>query len=48
MNYYITLGAGGGLSLVESGGRLYLERYGCIREESQGVVGYMDNRVRIL
>ena len=44
MNYYITLGAGGGLSLVESGGRLYLERYGCIREESQGVVGYMDNR----
>ena len=30
MNYYITLGAGGGLSLVESGGRLYLERYGCI------------------
>ena len=44
MNYYITLGAGGGLSLVESDGRLYLERYGCIREESQGVVGYMDNR----
>lgn len=44
MNYYITLGTGGGLSLVESGGRLYLERYGCIREESQGVVGYMDNR----
>ena len=44
MNHYITLGAGGGLSLVESGGRLYLERYGCIREESQGVVGYMDNR----
>ena len=44
MNYYITLGAGGGLSLVESGGRLYLERYGCIREDSQGVVGYMDNR----
>ena len=44
MNYYITLGAGGGLSLVESGGRLYLETYGCIREESQGVVGYMDNR----
>ena len=44
MNYYITLGAGGGFSLVESGGRLYLERYGCIREESQGVVGYMDNR----
>ena len=44
MNYYITLGAGGGFSLVESDGRLYLERYGCIREESQGVVGYMDNR----
>ena len=44
MNYYITLGAGGGLSLVESDGRLYLERYGCIREESQGVVGHMDNR----
>ena len=44
MNYYITLGAEGGLSLVESDGRLYLERYGCIREESQGVVGYMDNR----
>ena len=44
MNYYITLGTGGGFSLVESGGRLYLERYGCIREESQGVVGYMDNR----
>ena len=44
MTYYITLGAGGGLSLVESDGRLYLERYGCIREESQGVVGYMDNR----
>ena len=44
MNYYITLGAGGGLSLVESGGRLYLELYTHIREESQGVVGYMDNR----
>ena len=44
MNYYITLGAGGGLSLVESGGRLYLEIYTHIREESQGVVGYMDNR----
>lgn len=44
MNYYITLGAGGGFSLVESDGRLYLETYGCIREESQGVVGYMDNR----
>lgn len=44
MNHYITLGAGGGLSLVESDGRLYLETYGCIREESQGVVGYMDNR----
>ena len=44
MNYYITLGAGGGLSLVESGGRLYLELYTRIREESQGVVGYMDNR----
>lgn len=44
MNYYITLGAGGGLSLVESGGRLYLERYGCIREESQGSVRYSDGR----
>ena len=44
MNYYITLGAGGGLSLVESGGRLYLELYTHIREESQGLVKYMDNR----
>ncbi len=44
MNYYITLGAGGGLSLVESGGRLYLELYTHIREESQGLVKHMDNR----
>ena len=44
MNHYITLGAGDGLSLVESSGRLYLELYTHIREESQGVVGYMDNR----
>ena len=44
MNYYITLGAGGGFSLVESDGRLYLETYGCIREESQGLVKHMDNR----
>lgn len=44
MNSYVTLGAGGGLSLMESGGRLYLETYGCIREEAQGLVRYMDNR----
>ena len=44
MNYYITLGAGGGLSLVESGGRVYLELYTHIREESQGLVKHMDNR----
>ena len=44
MNYYITLGTEGGLSLVESDGRLYLEAYGRIREESQGLVRYMDNR----
>lgn len=44
MNSYVTLGAGGGLSLVESGGRLYLETYGCIREETQELVSYMDNR----
>lgn len=44
MNYYITLGTGGGFSLVESDGRLYLETYGCIREESQGLVKHMDNR----
>lgn len=44
MNHYITLGAGDGLSLVESGGRLYLELYTHIREESQGLVKHMDNR----
>ena len=44
MNHYITLGAGGGLSLVESGGRVYLELYTHIREESQGLVKHMDNR----
>lgn len=44
MNSYVTLGAGGGLSLMESGGRLYLETYGCIREEAQELVRYMDNR----
>ena len=44
MNSYVTLVAGGGLSLVESGGRLYLETYGCIREEAQELVNYSDNR----
>lgn len=44
MNYDITLGAGSGLSLVESDGRLYLEIYACIREDAQKLVRYMDNR----